>query len=256
LLARTQEGFWGYRLEVRTPSASATVKGTAFSLAVDPQQDATTVKVLAGSLFFSPHLNGVGVNVGAGEMSWVQAQRLPRLPKPLAPADRKALLEAYRIGPDPLAALVIGGGPERVRELLQPPLIYLSMRDHPQLQFFLRKTINELNRAILERDDLALAETGRHLSVLEMALGDITDPELAVPLRLFAGAIAASRKEPERANRHFRWIVEKAPQHPLAPLALAAAGDFERLLARYPGSPEADLARQSLSHRIGRRPNR
>ncbi|GEM_PF-2285495 len=258
MLARTREDFWGSNLEVRTPTANATVKGTAFSVNVDPSHDETTLKVLAGSVFFSPHLGKVGVNVKAGQMSRIQAERLPHPPEALAPAERKALLEAYQIGTDPLLALVIGGGPERTEELLGSATLYVSDRYNPKLQPFLRKTVQELNDAILQRD--TTKQEGA-VKILEMSLDYLKDPELEVPLRLFMGAYAARLGDPVRAYTHFHQVVQEYPRHSLASVGLAAMGviaekqfrnidvareNFSRVLAKYPKSPESLLAKEFL----------
>lgn len=259
VLARTKDNFWGSRLEVRTPSANATVKGTAFSVTVEPAQDATTLKVLAGEVFFSPYLGRIGVNVQSGQASRIRgAGPLPGAPEALSAEERKALLETYQIGVDPQVALVIGGGPERADELLAPALLYLSAQPHPQLHRFMRELIREINRALLA-DDPAAAKP--QIRLLEMALKDVTDPALAVPLRLYLAGCAAGLREPLRAQRHLQRVLETAPQHPLASVALAAIarlaegplGDpalartsCEKILAKYPHSPEAVLAEQFL----------
>jgi len=265
ILARTKEGFWGSKLEVRTPSTSAVVKGTAFSMSIDPTQEATTVKVLAGSVFISPHLGGVGIHVQGGEKSSIQAQRLPKLPKPLSVDERKALLETYRIGQDPSVSLVLGAGPERVEELLRPALLFVGRVPHPQLQPFLRKVLNELSQAVLEG---TLSKQPAKLQALEVALGDVTEEKLAVPLHLFAGACAASLGDSKEALTHFQWVVDRAPKHSLAGLALAAIGvtaqrqmgnadlahkTFQRILHRYPNSPEAAYVRDCFPEFSGRK---
>ena len=259
ILARTVDGFWRSKLEIRTPSASAFVKGTAFGVKVDSSTDVTTLNVLAGNVFFSPHLGNVGVNVCAGRTSYIRSERLPSLPQKLSPHERRQMLEAYRIGKDPLAALVLGAGPERVEELLAPSLLFLSMKSHPQLQPFLRKALQELNDAILEEK---METQGNNLKVLEMALAqDITDETLVVPLRLFAGAAAARLGLPLRAAAHFRFVAEKFPRNPLASLGIAAMGVvaqnqwkdavlareyFKQVLARYPKSADAIYVREIL----------
>ena len=254
LVGRTKESFWGSSLEVRTPAATTTVKGTAFALKVDPNQDATTVEVLAGSVFFSPHLGNVGVDVPAGKMSRIRSQRLPSLPKSLSGPQRQALLEAYRIGQDPQIALVIGGGPERSQELLQPALLYLSNRSDPQVQPYLRKAIQELNTAILEGD---LASHKEALKILEMGLPYLNDQKIIVPLRLFAGALSLQMHSAAWAQIHLRVVIDDFPKDRLASVALAAHGmisgkaqadeDFKTILARYPSSPEATWARNHTS---------
>ncbi len=261
LIARTQESFWGSRLELRTPTATTMVKGTAFALKVDPSQDTTTVKVLAGSVFFSPYLGKIGVKVHGGQMSRSQSAQLPERPEALSPDERKALLEAYQIGHDPIAALVIGDGPERVEELLRPALLYLSRwrSQNPELQRFLRKTVERVDATVLNGGDLAQHE--EDLKILEMAAESVRDTNLAVPLRLFLGSCTAHLGHLSRARTHFYWVVEQCPKDRLAPLAMAAIAvtserqlknldsareTFHYLLARYPKSPEADLAREFL----------
>ncbi len=259
VLARTQDRFWGSKLLVRTPTANATVKGTAFSVAVDPtKESATTLKVLAGSVFFSPYLNPLGVDVRAGEEGRVEGRRLTEKPKPLSIEEKKRLLETYRIGQAPLAALVIGGGPERLEELLKPALLFVGLQPHPQMQPFLPGLVRKINQGILDGD---LAACRQDLKSLEIILEDVTDPELAVPLRLYVGACDAQLGQTLRATLHFRWITQKCPEHPLASLAWAARGTiyqnglndpdaartcFGQILARYSRSPEAPVARKAL----------
>ena len=261
ILARTQEGFWGANLEVRTPSAHATVKGTAFSMRVDPGQDQTTLKVLAGTVFFSPlYLTQVGVEVQGGEISHIRgARRLPKLPKPLSSEERKALLEVYSIGGNSqLAELVIGAGPERLKELLKPALLYLSDQSDFLLQPLFRKYVERLNASLLNGKMIGRK---RNLQILEQGLKTLPNPELEVPLRLYVGAYYAHMDFPHRAQFHFQRIIERVPDHPLASLALAAIAQvaqkqlqdealaresFQQLLAQYPNSPEAALAKQFL----------
>lgn len=259
ILARTQDGFWGSKLEVRTPTANAFVKGTAFSVNADPKLDATQLKVLAGSVFFSPNLgNRVGVEVNAGEFSQIQAQRLPQRPEDLSPSQRLEMLEAYRIGDDPLAALVLGAGPERVNEFFEPALLYLSDHD-PRVHPFLKSTVEKVNQAILERD---LAQHRKEVLILETVLKVLHDPELIIPLRLYVGACKVHQRDPIRAKDHFRWVVENYPKDSLASLSLAAIGvvdarylrdsrlaveTFEHLVKTHPHSSEAVYAREFLS---------
>ena len=249
ILARTTEKFWGSRLEIRTPTATTFVKGTAFALTVDPSKDSTTVKVLAGSVFFSPYLgNKVGVNVGSGQESRIQSVHLPQPPEQLSSAERDALLEAYRIGLDPPAALVIGGGPERLEELMKPAYLYVTRRHDPELQPFLRKVIARLNAALTEKKDNSVS-VRKDLRILEMALESIKGPERVIPLRLFLGAYWVRMGELNRGRAHFFWVADQFPKDPLAPLALAAIGTpeaYQQILTRYPHSPEADLARDLL----------
>lgn len=261
LLARTKETFWGSHLVVRTPSASALVKGTAFSLQVDPRADSTTLKVAAGAVFFSPYLDGVGREVKAGQKSRIRSEHLPTSPEAISPEEWKNLLEAYQIGQEPWVALVVGGGPERVDELFRPALLYLSSWSHPQLQDFFRKTVRELNAAVL-KDDFSRQEI--NLKILEMTLNDITDQRFAVPLRFFAGACAARIGDPQRAYTHFSWVARQCPDAPLASLSVAAIAvlaekqmrnpslvheSYQKILDRYPKSPEAVLAREYFRRR-------
>ena len=265
MLARTKEGFWGSEFEIRTPTANATVKGTAFSMGVEPKADATTLKVLAGQVFFSSYLGQVGVSVEAGQSSRILGDMLPPKIETLTSQERQALLETYQIGEDPLVALVIGAGPERVNEFLKPALLYLSERSHPQLHGFIRKSVKILNERLLESElgntKWDLNVQAKQLKVLERALEDIDDPALTVPLRLYVAAYEIHLGYPRRARLHLRWVANKSPNHPLAPLALAALGTiaqkqlinpvfarkaFEELLSQYPQSAEADLAREFL----------
>ncbi len=260
VLARTQEKFWGSRLEVRTPTASAQVKGTAFSVSVQGDHDlATTLKVLAGSVFFSPYLEGVGVEVRSGEESHIGQRGLPVTPGALSTEERKALLETYRIGyTDDVAELVIGAGPERVDELLRPALLHLGLKDHPELFFVIRRLVNELNAGILEGN---LPSRSGSLEQLERALGQIKDPKLAVPLHLYVGAAQIHLGDVRKGRTHFRWVLAHSPQDRLAPLALAALGvtaerilenpelahaAFQQLVSEYRRSPEAPRAQEFL----------
>lgn len=259
VLARTQDRFWGSRLQVRTPSASALVRGTAFSVKAEPERDTTVLKVLAGEVFFSPYLGAVGLNVRSGETSQIRGGRMPEPAQPLSADERKALLETYRIGQPPAAALVIGGGPERTEELLRPALLYLSMERTPELHLFLRRQVAAINTAILQGD---LQKRAKEVFLLESSLQSLQDPELLVPLRLFLGACNVHLGRVLRGRVHFRWVVDRHPTHPLASVALAALGltaernlrnselaqaAYQRLAAQYRASPEAGPARKFLS---------
>lgn len=257
LLARTRESFWGSRLEVRTPTANALVKGTAFGMQVDPSADATELKVLAGSVFFSPHLRAVGVEVPGGHRSRIQSERLPGLPEKLTAQEKEQLLDAYRIGQDPQVALVIGSGPERVKELLEPALLYVSPRIHPQLHIFLRKSIHRMNAAILQGNP---RQASADLRIVEMALEHIQEPQIAVPMRLYVGAYLTRIGNPIRGMEHFQQVAQGHPHDPAASVGWAAVATtleklrnyetagklFERVLSRYPKSPEAIIAREFL----------
>lgn len=258
VLARTHEKFWGSKLQIRTPTANATVKGTAFSVKVEPKEDATMLKVLAGSVFLSPYLNPVGIEVGSGRVGQVVGRRLTRETESLSAEERVQLLETYQLGKPSALALVVGGGPERVEELLEPALLYATIHPSLPVQPYVVVRVRELNRAILAG---RLASAENNLRALETAVQQIHNPELAVPLRLFLGACNVRMGYPRRGCLHFQWVAVSAPQHPLASLALAAAGRtleqflhnhdgartcFQDLLARYPKSPEADAARAFL----------
>lgn len=256
ILARTKDGFWGSQLEVRTPTAHAFVKGTAFSVNADPRQDATQLKVLAGSVFLSPHLGSqVGVDVNAGQSSQIQGQRLPGRPTELSASERLAMLEAYRIGQEPLVELVIGGGPERVEELLQPAILYMSDQDR-RIHPFLKATVDGLNRSILEGD---LPQHQKEVKILETVLKVLDDPKVALALRLYVAACQVRLGDPIRARDHFQWVAQNHSQDSLASLSLAAVGlieaeylkdrysatrTFQQLVKRYPHSPEAAYARK------------
>jgi len=264
VLARTQDKFWGSRLQIRTPSANATVKGTAFSVKVEPQEDATVLKVLAGSVFFSPYAGEVGLNIHAGQVSQIQGRHLPHPARGLSVTERKDLLETYRIGEDPVAALVIGGGPERSQELLHPAMLCLGAKPHPELHLFIRILVAKINAAILKEE---LPAHEKEVRALESVLPMIQDPEVAVPLRLFVGACHVRLGHVLRGRFHFRWVKDRQPQHPLASVALAALGltaekdlrnpelaqtAWKPLLAQYPASPEAIPAKEFL-HRTAAR---
>ncbi len=87
------------------------------------------------------------------------------------------------------------------------------------------------------------------------------DPDILVPLKLYVGVYAAHLGDSLRAVTHFRAVADRFPNHPLTPLALAAAGAvfmrqmddtssaqqmFQQLISRFPKSPEALYARQLL----------
>jgi len=257
VLARTEEKFWGSRLQVRTPTANAMVKGTAFSVRVEPERDATELKVLAGEVFFTPHLGSVGTTVRAGQASHIQGRQLPRSTEKLSAQERRDLLETYRIGRDPVMALVMGSGPERVEELLEPGLLFVSAEIHPELHLYMRKLILEVNGAILQGD---LAAHERAVRSLELAaVRELKDVQLLVPLRLYLGACNRKLGFPLRARAHFRWVADQLAQHPLASVALGALGltaekdlrnpelaqaAYQRVLSSYPRSPEASRARE------------
>lgn len=258
VLARTHERFWGSKLQIRTPTANATVKGTAFSVSVDPREEATTLRVLAGSVFMSPYLDPVGIEVRAGREGRVQNGRLARETKSLSMEETGRLLQTYRIGKAPDAAVVVGGGPERLGELLKPAVLHVNIRSDSSVQLFWVVRVQELNRAILEGK---LASREKDVRILETAVQEISDPEWAVPLRLFLGACNVRLGTPRRGVLHFQWVLLNAPRHSLASLALAAVAKvteenlhhpdqarayFQELLARYPQSPEAPIARDFL----------
>ena len=212
ILARTQKGFWGSIMEVRTPNANAIVKGTAFSVSVDPKtQTGTTLQVLAGSVFFSPYLKGVGVEVGSGQESSIQATGMPNRPRLVSPDERKALLETYRIGRQSLVELIIGSGPERVKELLQPTLLHLSFQEHPELHFYMRRLVSQLNAALLKDSLGSKADT---LQALEISIENLQDPALFVPLRLFVGSCRVRLGQMKEGQAHFQWVADNVPQDP------------------------------------------
>lgn len=171
MLARTNDGFWGSKLEVKTPTATAHVKGTAFSVAVDPGKEATTLKVLAGSIFFSPHAAGVGVEVRSGQVSYQPANRLPQKPVPMTIEERAALLEAFKIGQSTPVALVVGEGPERVEELFGDLLLYVDDRKPSKVYQRLAQIAEQLNVATLdgelERESRLLGQLERLAKTLE-----------------------------------------------------------------------------------------
>jgi hypothetical protein len=255
-VARTKDRFFGNRLEIRTPTAMALVRGTAFSVDVEPKEDRTDVKVLAGKVFISPYLKDVGVQVSAREGSRVRGGRLPEVPVRLPVVEMERLMEAYQIGRDPDVAVVVGSGPGRVEELLKGALLYVSKRVESGIHPLVRERVRQLNEALWEGRDLDL----RAVKILEMAVGYAKDSEVAVPLRLYAGSVAIRRGDMAGARLHFEQVVEEFPDHPQASLALAAMGElaerqkgtekarelFKQVLSDYPKSPEAVLAHEFL----------
>ncbi len=265
MLARTKEGFWGSQFEIRTPNANATVKGTAFSMEVEPEQDATLLKVLAGNVFFSSYLGKVGVNVESGQSSRILSDRLPPETETLSAEERSTLLETYQIGKEPSLALVIGAGPERIQEFLKPALLYVSEKSSSKLQPLIHKSVKILNERLLAGEaayrDWDLGIQAKHLKVLERVLENTDDAEVEVPLRLYVAAYESYLGYPRRASLHLRMVTEKFPKHPLAPLAIAAVGiiaqeelndflvaleAFRYLAEEYPNSAEAILAREYI----------
>ena len=92
----------------------------------------------------------------------------------------------------------------------------------------------------------------------------MTDQEVTVPFLLYTGAYAARIGQPGEAQKHFHRVIKEFPQHPLAPLALAASGIvaetqlkapdaameyYQKLLSRYPRSPDAAYIRELLKNR-------
>ena len=255
-VARTREGFWGNRLEIRTPTAMTLVRGTAFSVDVDPREDATNVKVLAGKVFISPYLKEVGVQVSAGEGSRIRGGRLPEAPVRLSVEEMEKLMEAYRIGGDPDVAVVVGIGPGRVEELFKGAPLYVSKRVESGVHPLVRERVRQLNEALWGGKELDL----RAVKILEMAVGYAKDPAVAVPLRLYAGSVAIRRGDLPGARLHFEQVVEGYPDHPQASLALGAMGVlaerqkdtekakglFKQVLSDYPKSPEAVVAKEFI----------
>ncbi len=260
LLGRTKDAFWGSNMIIRTPTANAFIKGTAFGVKVDSKQDATTLKVIAGSVFFSPYMNNIGVHVNPGETSRIQEEKMPERPAQISVDDWEQMFETFQIGDQSGSqpvALMIGIGPTRVEELLRPAFLYVSNWEHPQLQPFLRKVLKELNAALLRGDPMS---QNNNLKILEVAAANTADEDISVVLQLFAGAYSLRLDNPWRAHYHFRLIVEKYPWHPLASLSLAALalsadrrGDrvnaeenFRAILSKYPKSQEAVYATKYL----------
>ena len=255
-VARTRESFFGSRLEVRTPSGLVQVRGTVFSMEVEPKADATMVSVLAGKVFFSPYIKGVGVEVAGGQGSRMRGGQLPEVPRKLGVVELEGLMEGYRIGEDPDAVVAVGIGEGRVEELLRGAPLYVSDRRDSRVHPLVKRRVKEINAALWEGRGMDI----RAVKVLEVAVNGMRDGGVAVPFRLYAGSVAMWRGDPVSARLHFERVVEGYPDHPQASLALGAVGElvrrggdlrkareiFKDLLHRYPKSPEAPWAREFL----------
>ncbi len=259
-LVETDPGFRSRQLQIRTPSAVATVVGTGFGLAVNPDDGSTWLGVAHGTVQFGMIEEVAGAErlavsrgyaaiagTSSGQMSsrmlsdveWVRLQQLDEV-------------GWWRVRLD------LGDGPQRVERLFGPARLYIHGGEPLRGYRLLERVVEQMNRAFEWRNERLHRIA---LGTLEALVVRYQDPRTTPELMLFTGAYYASLKMYPEATATFDRLLIGYPDSEWISLALCAkaivaerSGQsdlairlYHKLLQRFPDSSEAITATAYLN---------
>ena len=243
-----------YPFEIVTPNAFARAMGTQFMVSAPSELNpASGIRVLSGTVQAGQVSGGRSLDSGsvtAGKEIQISNLSKGLLARPMAEKVRAELEELFQFSKKNRAILLIGMGPNRVRDLLKPCAIYLRTQSSDDQVSGITDLVKDIQKAV-EGDD-----RGRHLTAAEN-LEEIAEKQSElnpVPLLLFTGAYYSYLAEYKEAARVFGNISLKYPKSNYASLALIAEAVIQKekladpekakalvreILARYPESVDA-----------------
>ncbi|MBF0217472.1 MAG: tetratricopeptide repeat protein [Candidatus Omnitrophica bacterium] len=252
------------KMSLETGSALVSVVGTDFMVKSAPSMANTWVGVLTGAVRIDgKDIDGRikkdgGILVNPGEKVVIDKGKNPPEPSRMLGGEIADMSELYGMGNKEQVALIISGGTERVKEMLEMPIVYISDKSSSALIREMGKILGELKEAFVEgRKDKYLS----NIASFEAFLDEHPDPKYDVILRLFIGAYYEKIGEHAKSIAVFGDISRKHPDSALLSLAdCAIAVIFEgpladpdkarelyrKILEKYPDSPEAEYARLRL----------
>jgi hypothetical protein len=253
------------KLRLETASAMVSVVGTDFMVKSAPSMGSTWVGVLTGAVRIeAKDVDGRikkdgGFLVKPGEKAVIDKGKVPSRPSRMLGGEIADMSELYGMGNKDQVALIISGGTERVRELLEMPVVYISDKSSSALTREMGKILGELKEAFSAgRKDKYLA----NIASFEAFLEKHPDTKYDVILRLFVGAYYEKIGEHSKSIEVFGGISRKHPDSALRSLADCAIaviyeghlGDrekardlYRKILEQYPDTPEAEYARTRLA---------
>jgi hypothetical protein len=265
IMVDTKERFKGSTMKITTPASKTTVLGTTFMIDVNPIQAGTTwVGVLKGKVMVEgievPRdklgLNKVIVEEGKG--TYVRPGEVPTIPEIFSDKEWEAMDELYRIGDLPQVALLIGTGPDRVEELMQPCMIYIYDARPRKLSPEFDTVVKDIKEAV-RRNDLALHRKAARK--FKLVVEKYPDPKYNVQFYLFLGAYNFFLRDYQQSLNLFNRIIDDFSDSKLVSLAMCAkayvyekglkqkekARDiYNKILTYYPYTPEAKYAEKAL----------
>ncbi len=264
LFIKTEPGFKGSDMYIKTPSAKATVIGTAFVLQVNPEQNLTWLGVLKGAVA----IEGVGeientlnrVVVSSGEKTTIKRGDPPALPEFLSDKEWQLMDELYHIGELPQVALLIGTSSKRVEELMAPCMLYVYDKEPRTLPKEFEDVVVNITEAV-RKNDMSLHE--RAANRLRDLIKKYPNPKYNVQFLLFLGAYYNYLDAYEQSISCFEEMVKDFPDSNLVSLALCAEAIvyhkslkdkekavqlYRNILDLYKNSPEAEHAKGAISN--------
>ncbi len=259
-LVETDAGFGRRQLEIRTPSAVATVVGTGFALSVDPGDGSTWLGVAHGTVQFGASdgaVSGEALAVGQGYAATVSVSDGVRVSRLLSEAERQGLRRLEEVGRWSVR-LDLGEDSQRVERLFGPVRLFIHGGEPLKGYRLLERVVGTMNRAFEWRNERLHRVS---LQTLETLIVQYHDPRTTPQLLLFTGAYyGALGYYPEALNTFDRLIVGY-PESEWVGLALCAQGVvagkmgdtdraarlFRRVVEQYPDSVDAAAARVHLS---------
>jgi len=249
---------------VETDEVLVQTLGTDFMVSSMPQYNKTWVGVLNGmvkvtSTQFAGAAGESDVFVKAMHKTEVQKGAKPDKPVRMLRDEWLDLEELYSIGRKPQVALLISGYTTRTRELLEGAHLYISDKKPSILPDKLMKAADMFDEAV------TIGSKEKHRESIKEFLSIVRkhpNPQYDVPFLLFVGAYYNRIGDHKEAIGIFEEVVKKYPKSRIVSIAQCAIGviyeeklndmenakmAYQRVLDKYPASPEAELAITSLS---------
>jgi len=265
IMVNTKPKFKGSFMKIVTTTARATVLGTAFIIDVNPLEGGTTLLGVARGKVL---VEGIGVPddkkfinrviVEEGYKTYIRPGEPPTIPEIFSDREWETMDELYRIGDLPQVALLIGLGPDRVEELMQPCILYIYDKKPRKLSREFDDVVNLIKIAVRKDDMTMHRKAAKRLKYLVRKYPNLL---YDVQFYLFLGAYNYFLKDYEEAINSFNKIMDDFPDSKLLSLALCAkAFVYERgkkdkkeakriyryILSFYPNTPEAEYAKNIL----------
>lgn len=259
-LVETDPGFRSRQLQIRTPSASATVVGTGFGLAVNPDDGSTWLGVAHGTVQFGVIDAVAGAErlaVSRGYAAIAQTSSGQMSSHPLSDVEWVRLQQLDEVGRWKVR-LDLGDGPQRVERLFGPARLYIHGGEPLRGYRLLERVVAQMNRAFEWRNERLHRIA---LGTLETLIVRYQDPRTTPELMLFTGAYYASLKMYPEATTTFDRLLIRYPDSEWVSVALCAraivaerSGEYDlaihfyhQVLQRFPDSLEAITATAHLN---------
>jgi len=261
VLIKTQGKFKGSNLEIKTPTALLSAKGTGFLVNVNPQNQSTWLGVLDGTVkvtdYFGFVENELALYVNPTKKIIIEDGRMPKDPQALTELERELLEEINDIGKI-LVNIILSDTPERVFELFEPLSFYVYGSEPKEVQKLAVEATILLDKAIKEDNDSLYLKS---ISRLERIVDKHPNPRYNPQFLTFIGAYYEYLDLHEEAIKSFEDILRKYPDSDLASIASCAIAIiyeeklentskaiefYRKTLSIYPNSLETQMAKEGI----------